>query len=447
MALLSGHLLIALAVTLFLNKLNKFYPLATLWLKGLEFVLPPNKQELQQLKPKLSKPKNKRRSKRVKRNKQASVNIKLYGISWELLTLHPFYDTLENLIIVCICAIANILASEFFYLVSYFLSGKTDLNNNYVSVAILCFIFLTIKYMISIIKATGFNSYETRISVVSGILAFTTSYVILESRKSPDYFDFNYKSSYAALASSLTASLDDSVEFPIKITRPIFSLFLSAFCGLLGFSLFLPVIRIAKCHYGLQKDADRSPLIKWLSTISFWFPLVLALTWVKAVNREIIDLQYWRENEFVGYLGAVKVELAVVYFAISLFMFRPYAQAFLDLALDYASELLKTDKDKETICTKISSVYYCICLVGVELFAPALLVFFFHTLYYLKGNVDLGIESNVFGITDMRSGGNVLDAAIPAIFFHDLFGFLSFFCSAFTFILLAFGLIYVRATK
>lgn len=200
-----------------------------------------------------------------------------------------------------------------------------------------------------------------------------------------------------------------------------FTIFIALISGLIGGLLFFPSFRLARLHVLCIKASSDSRLKRFIYYSNFILPLAVSFCWMKVdTNRQIpikptenilfneqnndaahqflnmispkstaskhINVYKFIYNLFVD--SNLKVYLILLIFVLRLSLFREYAQAYLNLAYELASDLRKSTTRITNVryMNTISSIYQYYGVVASQYVVPLFILLFLVLLLKTLGN-------------------------------------------------------------
>lgn len=311
----------------------------------------------------------------------------------------------------------------------------------------MCYGFLTL----SSIAANYLRTDEGSLLYIFAGLSFMIS--MLVQLGDTKFFDFNLKDAFHNVTLNTLNLLEahiahiNGTDIPDTQTKTkqfifskiktystndiLFSCFIALISGFIGAILFFPSFRLARLHFLCLKHSSESKLMKFVFYLNFLMPLAVSLCWIKSgqshenvvLNASNETMNITAEEKMTAqFLSAVlpnvsnttnltgiahaqhsakmfiynfmmasnlKVYLIILMIIIRMFLYRHYAQSYLNVALELAYDLRQgTSRLTNTrYMQTISSIYQYYGVVASQYVIPLFCLLFLSLLLKTLGNL------------------------------------------------------------
>lgn len=195
----------------------------------------------------------------------------------------------------------------------------------------------------------------------------------------------------------------------------LFTCFIASVSAIFGALLFFPAFRLAKLHLLSLKHSQESKLKKLILHLSFFFPILISVCWIKTNRNEnlvnktanistiqkfinLLDHENINSNTIsysikIFFLNIIfsenlKIYLVLFLFILRLALFRYYMQSYLNLAYELATSTRKqsTKVNSKKFISSISSIYQYYGVVATHYIIPLYILLFMVFLLKTLGN-------------------------------------------------------------
>ncbi|PSN50271.1 Transmembrane protein 161B [Blattella germanica] len=182
------------------------------------------------------------------------------------------------------------------------------------------------------------------------------------------------------------------ISFRGPASKLVLKFCLAVWCALLGALFTFPGLRMAKMHWDSLRYCNESRFQKLLLNISFAFPFMIILLWIKPISRDYLTVRVF--SGMVAPLmtdhtfDTMRLVLIVIAVLLRLVLMPIYLQAYLNMAY-HRVEVQKKEAGRITnteLQKKIAAVFYYLCVVTLQYVAPAILCLYLTFMYKTLGN-------------------------------------------------------------
>lgn len=406
----------------------------------------------------------------------------------------------------------------------YGLLNLTTIAYNYIwtEEGVLLYIFAAFSFMCSMIfqladtKFLDFNLKSAFHNVTTNTLDLLHAHIVSLNRSNEVETD-------KAVSGGGGVSTEEYIFTQLKTYSTndiLFTCFIATISGFLGAILFFPSFRLARLHFLCLKSSGESKAMKIVYYLNFLMPLVVSLCWLKSGSTPRLipssnstANQTEEEKATAQFLAAIVVEttenvvnatnasvlvqanqavknfiynfilannlkvyLIASVFTIRLVLYRKYAQAYLNTALDLASDLRQsaTRITNTKYMSTISSIYQYYGVVASQYLIPLFCLLFLSLLLKTLGDYSWcgdsiicndfvtatgayissfkgtyrsspsllkNFESSNFNMTRSH---NVLNEIFSPYVLRSVIGYFTFWMSSIWFMISCFGLMYYQ---
>ncbi|XP_074654986.1 transmembrane protein 161B-like [Tubulanus polymorphus] len=292
---------------------------------------------------------------------------------------------------------------------------------------------------------------------------------------SEDTLEFGLVPGHGNFSKTAEAFLKDqgiSSHGPASITS--FKLGLAFLSAIVGAFLTFPGLRYAKMHSDSLKYAKERPLVQLLLHLSFLFPLLISVMWIKPAVKDVLTSQSRSSSKPLlteaGFF-TMRIIFIVAFCLLRLFLMVVYLQSHLNLAHDKIEQMHKEAGRISNIDLQrmIARVFFYLCAVALQYLAPVVLLLFaafcWKTLGGLswsgkflfipdnsttlvtnstKQPVTLSNASLPETVAHIGVALNQLKSVFTPIWYRGLFSYLCWWISTAWFVTSAFGMLYYQ---
>ncbi|XP_037951174.1 transmembrane protein 161B-like, partial [Teleopsis dalmanni] len=291
------------------------------------------------------------------------VDFSIYaGLVYVISEVYHFYFPLKNEVnlsmVWCLLVIFFAIKLLSALTVLYFHSEESIGERSMVIVA--CLVYLLIAMMVLIVDES-----------------------ILETGLENAYNSFNNSASKFLTEQGLPSSGPAS--------KIVVKFFIALGCGILGSLFTFPGLRMAKMHWDSLKYYGNNKLMQIILNISFILPFILVILWIRPISRDYLTVRIFEGMDaplLKPHVFETLRLLLVLIVVILRFALMPiYLQSYLNIAHDKVEDLRKeagriTNKEYQT---KISSIFYYLCVVTLQFVAPVILCLYLTLMYKSLG--------------------------------------------------------------
>lgn len=161
-------------------------------------------------------------------------------------------------------------------------------------------------------------------------------------------------------------------------------LLLAFVAALIGACFTFPGIRYARMYLDALKAAQEAPVRRGVLHLSFFWPLVVLLTWLTPARIALQRQALWLTS---ADLDALRLAAVLVLCALRLLLTPLHLQAYLNLAGERVTKLRREAGRIAALDYQrlIARVFYYLCVVSLQYLAPVLLLLFVTFLYKAHG--------------------------------------------------------------
>lgn len=379
----------------------------------------------------------------------------------------------------------------------------------------LLYIFAALSFVISLViqladtRFFDFNLKTAFHNVTSNSLNILQAHILAVN---------NAQSEEASAAESTTTKQFIFTQLKTYSTNDIlFTCFIALISGFIGAILFFPAFRLARLHFLCLKHAGDSKLMRVVFYLNFLIPLAVSLSWLKSGAAQVdLNLNSTQSNttteetkvvnEFIAAIvpnvtnatnatgiaqlqqtlrsavysfimaNNLKVYLIISMFIIRMILYRKYAQAYLNTALDLAYDLRQSANriTNTRYMQTISSIYQYYGVVASQYLIPLFCLLFMSLLLKTMGDYSWCGDSvicNEFVTTisdsavkfkgqykssprllrsfesayfNMTMSHNVINEIFSPYVLRSVIGYFTFWTSSIWFMISCFGLMYYQ---
>ena len=266
--------------------------------------------------------------------------------------------------------------------------------------------------------------------------------------------------SFSNAAQTFLKSQGTESAGPVSLTT--YKIIVIVFSAVLGSFMTFPGLRLAKMHNDAVKYAAGRPFIQLCLYINMIFPLFLVLLWVKPVAREyLVDRSYSGVQLLTSeQFEVLRIVCVFAFCFLRLLLSWSHLQAHLNSAYDKTVALRKEVGKISSIEIQknVLSVFYYLCIVALQYFAPLLLLLSLALMLKTLGEYSVLDAFNMKfprftapSTSDFISDTPAEDLAIAfsglkniftASYFRGLLSYLCWWISCSWFVTTTFGLLY-----
>ncbi|KAL6054216.1 hypothetical protein QOT17_017499 [Balamuthia mandrillaris] len=308
----------------------------------------------------------------------------------------------------------------------------------------------------------GLRSTEFQVTVLVGLLSLVLCAITLQLPEFEAIFDFPLRKGLHSFNLQLGRLLEArGLQITIELPFQVIAAVLAGLSAALGMVSFLFGFRLGPCHHNIQRHVER-PFAHLLSVLYLLISLLLVIMYVKPLCKDIITsdsvsftvrgltILPLTETTF----QRIRLWVMALNCVMGLSLFRVHVQAFLDTAFTHALNLIGATMDEHVKASnlriRILSVYRCICIVAVELLAPALLSLILFVLLHIAGEVsmDAGLTSSLLSSLTSFTGANTASPNFfSSTFSSAVLSFLYWWLNLFSLGWTCVSLLYVRRAQ
>ena len=280
-----------------------------------------------------------------------------------------------------------------------------------------------------------------------------------------DTLEFRLVDGYRSFSSEAQKFLkSQGTESAGPVSLNTYKIIVVIFSAILGSFLTFPGLRLAKMHTDALKYAAGRPFFQLMLYFNMIFPLFVSLLWVKPVARQyLVDRSYSGVQLLtLDQFEALRIVCVVAFCFYRFILCWSHFQAHLNSAYDKIVSLRKeVGKISSTEIQKtVLSVFYYLCIVALQYFAPLLLLLSFALMLKTLGEYSMFEPFNLklpqFNFTapvtsefvadtpvgDFAAAFSGLKNIFTALYFRGLLSYLCWWVVSSWFVTTTFGLLY-----
>ena len=399
MAILGAQLVFSMVMASFLSKLSAHFSFGRWILCGkLVRYLHPTDEELKQI-AKIPPPPKPARAKKYDKNPKEketftvpkNVAVQLDSAPIKNIDMLPlqYYTEYQWLMDFSVCAVVVYILTEFYYAL-FVPQNEFNLSMMWC----LLMIGFCVKVMLSL-TAMYFRTEEGGeiiLLILSGFffLVFAMAVLIIDE----ETLDFGLLPAYQNFSVGARTFLEDQglpSSGPASLVT--FKIILIVFGSLLGTFLTFPGLRLAKMHTDSLRYAG--PFMQMLLYTNIIFPLLISLSWLKPVVKDIIVSKAYSWNRYrieESTFEAARIVAIFVFCGFRFLLLWPHLQAHLNMAVQKIENLRKEAGRISNIELQktVVRVYYYLCVVALQYLVPLLMLLFCSFMLKTLGEHPLG---------------------------------------------------------
>lgn len=321
----------------------------------------------------------------------------------DLLPLH-YFGEFQWLMDFSLCALFVYVSTEIYY--GFFLRTEPNISILW-CLLVLGFCFRVLFMQTSVYFQTE-DGGERILCITFGFFFLVAAMGVLVV--SENNLEFGLEQGYNNFSNNAVEFLkQQGIASHGPISLLTFKIILAFVCAFLGAFVTFPGLRLGKMHVDALNYSQGQPVIQSLLYISFSYPIFILLLWVKPMARDLICGLHWRSPVQIMSEPAFETARFVVigaFFLFRLALMKTYLQSHLNLAHERIEVMRKESGRISNIDLqkKVARVFYYLCFVAVQYFAPVLLIMFLT--FMLKTLGDYSWE-NILG------GGYLMRSRVP----------------------------------
>ncbi|XP_067000369.1 transmembrane protein 161B [Anabrus simplex] len=400
MALLGAQLVITLVMVSIIQKLGPHYSLAR-WIlcsTGLIRYLYPTDDELRALAgvPK-DKAKGKKGGRYIENGKTGdtfhiprSLDVQLETTKVTPLdVVHlRYYTEYQWLVDFALYSTIVYIATEVY---QYFFPLKDEINLS----MLWCFLVVGFALKLLVLLTVQYFRAEESVGERSTVIVTGFAYLLVAMMiliVDENTLELGLDKAYKSFNESAAAFLDtQGLDSKGPASKLVLKFFLALWCGLVGAVFTFPGLRMSRMHWDSLRYCGENRLLKIALNLSFAFPLLLIILWVKPICRD-----YLTARVFTGMTGplmtphafeSLRLIAVVVAVLLRLLLMPVYLQAYLNMAYHRIEEQ-KKEAGRITnleLQKKVAAVFYYLCVVTLQYVAPIIMCLFFTFMYKTLG--------------------------------------------------------------
>ena len=209
-----------------------------------------------------------------------------------------------------------------------------------------------------------------------------------------DVLEFGLEEGYDNFSGNAVKFLKhQGVESHGPISLLTFKIVLAFICSFIGAFLTFPGLRLAKLHLDSLKYAKENLFKQLAIYVNFLLPLLIILSWVKPLGRDILCGRNWTFTRRGAVLSddvfdSVRLLIVLIFFVMRLLLLPIHMQSHLNLAHEKIEQLKKESGKISSLELQkmVARVFYYLCVVAVQYITPAILILFLTFLLKTLGN-------------------------------------------------------------
>lgn len=296
MALFPPELVAGVLVAFVQVRLRSFFSLASWFLNGLSFLLPPDEAVINQING--GPPHKKDRQPLTIVERMSVFYVKVTQTEHGVFQHTPFYELYEMLMILLTSSLVVCLSSEMLVVIrewSGLVSYESTISQSLTAYGLLSTLLVSLWFPLSIQFAQGFATYEARLGIAVGALACILAGFMIISP--PNLFDFNVENAVDSVGQRIALVLrvlgfqdGDMVRVAVigEILRTLVLIGLAGHAGVFVGSSFLGALRFSKMYLEMTQDSTVSIGTKILLHLHVILPLICGMCWIKPLATDLI---------------------------------------------------------------------------------------------------------------------------------------------------------------
>ncbi len=385
MAILGAQLVVSMVMASFLSKLSPHFSFGRWLICGkLVRYLHPSNEELKQI-AKVPPPPRQSKSKKYEKNPKEretftvpkNIDIQLDSAPIQKIDMLPvqYYTEYQWLMDFALCAIAIYVLTEFYYALFV---PQNEFNLSMLWCVLMMGFCLKVMLSLTIMYFRTEEGGEIILLVLSGFffLVFAMAALIVDE----ETLDFGLLPAYDNFTAGAKIFVDEQgMPSSGPASFVTFKVFLIIIGCMLGAFLTFPGLRLAKMHTDALRYAG--PFMQMLLYTNMIFPLLLSLSWVKPVVKDLVVSDRYSWNRYRVELSTFEAARIIALFVFCVFRFLllwPHLQAHLNMAVHRIENLRKEAGRISNIDLQktVVRVFYYLCVVALQYLAPLLLLLF-----------------------------------------------------------------------
>lgn len=430
--------IVGVLITFFQVRLRSFFSLASLFVNGLSFFIPPDDELIQRLNggqkslTGKSKQKEKHSEPLSPDDKMAQFYIKVANTEHGIFQQTLFFELYEMMIILISSTLVTSWSSDAIAYWQDYNTGSVETTETRAQISVyglVAVILVCIWFPLQVKFAQGLDTYESRLGLGIGFIGFVVAMFFIFAPK--PLFDFDLEAAVISTGDRLEIVLrtigfvDGDMENIASFADMLrFTLFINIamLCAVYIATAFLPAFRFARMYAEMVKDPQTGLLQKLSLHLNVLLPLLVGILWIKPLSTDIIVPSYlihcsprslvrdcfgtssdettFHNSVFAlteSHWNTLRIYIVLLTVVIRLLCFRSHIQFFLVEPKDSIVQIVRRPGlvDGELLKSKIRIQFNYVPIISVQYLAPVGAILAAAILFARQTGTSLGMHDAV----------------------------------------------------